>query len=238
MNNSSIFAEKCLAVKKSLLEEESFLKDFPKKNGLNCGLKNLNKNETKNFINFVEKNKVFKERFGLSRVEEDSFWQQIICYLVIVNEDKFFVYQRKIEDPKYPEKRLEGKISVGIGGHINPGDTLMGSLYRELQEELVITLNSKELKDVITSNNSISNYLNIKPVALIKDDTNDVGKVHLGLVCIVEPKEMNIEFNIRKNFEIIFGKFMDMEEYKKLIEKQGFVAESWTEIVINQYLSK
>jgi predicted NUDIX family phosphoesterase len=73
---------------------------------------------------------------------------------------------------------LHAKISVGVGGHINPIDTGDGrtgpeayfaAVSRELEEELVI--GSKRTSRII---------------ALLNDDSNPVGQVHLGIVHLVD----------------------------------------------------
>jgi len=76
------------------------------------------------------------------------------------------------------EARLHAKGSMGIGGHINPVDTrddalgmetYMAGVEREIQEEL-----------------NIKGDFTQKIVALLNDDSNEVGKVHLGVVHLVE----------------------------------------------------
>ena len=76
------------------------------------------------------------------------------------------------------ESRLHASGSVGIGGHINPIDqredhlgmeTYMAGVDREIDEELNIT----------------GSYTN-KIIALLNDDSNSVGEVHLGVVHIID----------------------------------------------------
>ena len=66
------------------------------------------------------------------------------------------------------DARLHGRYSIGVGGHLNPGDGgLLGGLRREWKEELVA--------DFVPE---------FRLVALLNDDTTDVGSVHLGVVYV------------------------------------------------------
>ena len=109
-----------------------------------------------------------------SEAETDKDFQQIIPYVLVKNSDgKFASYTRHGN-----EKRLHGKLSCGIGGHIDEtdkadsfDDTLANGMCRELYEEL---------KDFDRSKVKLS-YLGI-----INEIESDVGEVHLGLVFLME----------------------------------------------------
>jgi predicted NUDIX family phosphoesterase len=103
--------------------------------------------------------------------EEDPSLKQLIPYVVVTCGEKILHYRRGSGSG---EKRLLKKGSVGIGGHINDGDGLgdafdssayQRALLRELQEEITITGPFVE-----------------RPLALLNDDSNPVGEVHLGIV--------------------------------------------------------
>src|SRR5947209_3103201 len=64
-------------------------------------------------------------------------WKQIIPYVVIRHRDDYFVLQRTA---RQNEARLHHKVSLGIGGHINPGHTLLEGLQKELDEEVELLL--------------------------------------------------------------------------------------------------
>lgn len=123
-------------------------------------------------------------------METDPSFKQLIPYCIIRFQDsagdvELFQYTR---GKKQGEKRLHAKRSVGIGGHIctlDRGDACPYDvgMQRELDEEIAIG----------TSYQSSC-------VGLINDDQNDVGRVHLGVVHlidvaepVVKPREMEIE---------------------------------------------
>ena len=68
------------------------------------------------------------------------------------------------------DARLHDRWSIGVGGHLNPGDGgLLGGLRREWREELVADFEPA-----------------FEPLALLNDDTTDVGAVHLGVVYVAD----------------------------------------------------
>lgn len=147
--------------------------------------------------------------------EDDPTHKQIIPYAIFKHGDKFLKYLR---GKKSGEQRLASKSSIGIGGHINQDDfnssslekdTYLTGIEREINEELIINCDYNNL-----------------PIALINDDSNDVGKVHLGVVHLfdlendqVEAGEANIE-----NLE-----FLSSEDL--LREKDNL--ESWSQICVD-----
>jgi predicted NUDIX family phosphoesterase len=117
-------------------------------------------------------NNFFMDR---GEAEEDPSFKQIIPYALFHHEGKYLHYTR---GKSGGESRLHAQGSVGIGGHINPVDertdplgreTYLAGVEREIDEELIITAGHK---------NQI--------VALLNDDSNSVGKVHLGVVHLFE----------------------------------------------------
>lgn len=94
--------------------------------------------------------------------EEHPEYKQIIPYVTICRGAHVFSTKRL---NKGGEARLHGLISLGVGGHINPGDddSLMNCLRREIDEEV-----------------AMSDFGDLTLRGIINDDTNEVGSVHLG----------------------------------------------------------
>ncbi len=117
------------------------------------------------FENLPEK-AVFRPR---QELEDDPNYVQLIAYAVLRNTaGLIWAYRRKGGDT-----RLDGRCSVGVGGHVDETDysddlltTARNSLRRELNEELVVAPHS------IPEN----------PVAWINEQESPVGRVHIGLV--------------------------------------------------------
>jgi predicted NUDIX family phosphoesterase len=114
------------------------------------------------------------------QAENDPTHKQIIPYALIAHGHKVLHYVR---GKKAGEQRLVAKGSVGIGGHMNDTDESLfawdenayrAGVEREVNEEIAI---EAPFEDRI--------------VALLNDDTTEVGQVHLGIVHVfrlAEPK--------------------------------------------------
>ncbi|MDQ7819162.1 MAG: hypothetical protein RB150_01210 [Armatimonadota bacterium] len=105
-------------------------------------------------------------------VEDDPSYKQIIPYLVVRWTDRVFLFRRSQTGG---DGRLRGLYSIGVGGHISRADAsgsadpVQAGLRRELEEELVIEA-----------------PWTVRPAGVLNDDTNPVGRVHLGLAYVVE----------------------------------------------------
>ncbi|MBP1705834.1 MAG: hydrolase [Chloroflexi bacterium] len=99
--------------------------------------------------------------------EHDPSRKQVIPYLVLRDGQLTFLMRRTRAggDP-----RLHDRRSIGIGGHLNPGDDgIAGGLAREWHEELVADF--------------VPEY---RFLGLLNDDDTDVGRVHLGAVFVAD----------------------------------------------------
>ena len=105
--------------------------------------------------------------------EQDPRYKQIIPYVVLRFGDSVFSYVR---GRLSGEARLRQCRSIGLGGHIEPGDRSLFSSDRHLYLEAA----RREVHEEVALNTAYTEHL----VALINDDSNDVGKVHFGIVHI------------------------------------------------------
>lgn len=108
-----------------------------------------------------------------SLAEEDPGYKQIIPYVLMTHEDTYLSYVR---GKRSGEGRLVGNRSIGIGGHINPIDDmpLFGGDFREAYLGAV----QREVDEEVNVESEYSDHV----VALLNDDSNPVGEVHLGIV--------------------------------------------------------
>ena len=103
--------------------------------------------------------------------EDDPSHKQIIPYALFHHNGHLLHYVR---GTKGGEKRLTSKGSLGIGGHINAEDAAQASL----EKDTYMTGVEREMNEELVINSPFSQNI----VALINDDSNDVGKVHIGIV--------------------------------------------------------
>jgi predicted NUDIX family phosphoesterase len=137
-------------------------------------------------------------------------YKQIIPYVLIRHDDAYFLLQRT---QRQTEARLHHKLSLGIGGHINP-DTpdILDGLQKELEEEVEV----------------VGDY-DLTFVGILNDDTTDVGRVHLGAVYVLDAHEG--EVNVRETHKMS-GRWVPRAELAEHREAM----ESWSQIVYDAYI--
>jgi len=108
-----------------------------------------------------------------SQAEKDPTYKQIIPYVIMAYSGKYLSYVR---GRRAGEARLVGNRSIGIGGHINPRDDM--PLFNADFYQTYITAVEREVAEEVSVKAHHSDHI----VALLNDDSNDVGRVHLGIV--------------------------------------------------------
>jgi predicted NUDIX family phosphoesterase len=152
--------------------------------------------------------------------EKDDDYKQPIGYCMVVNpaSKQVFAYQRASEDLNYFERRLQGKWSWGLGGHIEKIDSRKGNpihktLLRELKEEVDFN---------IVGTPRLLGYIN--------DDDDDVGRVHFGILYVLETDS---EVVIPKSLEIKSGRLVPVERLEEICLSPESVVEDWSRISLN-----
>ena len=150
-----------------------------------------------------------------STAETDPSLKQIIPYALLVSNGKVLRYKR---GKKSGEQRLVAKGSIGIGGHMNDHDEQLFALdqeayfagvQREIEEELIV---EKPLRNRIA--------------ALINDDSNEVGQVHLGVVHVLELPHPTAE----KRESMILGiEFLTPDQ----LRTERDTLETWSQICVD-----
>jgi predicted NUDIX family phosphoesterase len=139
------------------------------------------------------------------RMERDPTFKQVIPYLVLRDGPRIFLMQRTTAggDP-----RLHGRYSIGVGGHINPGDGgLLGGLRREWAEELVARFVPE-----------------FRLVGLLNDDTTEVGAVHLGAVYVADAAGRPVAI---READKLSGAFVTEREVAAIADR----LETWSRLV-------
>jgi predicted NUDIX family phosphoesterase len=183
----------------------------------------------------------YRERYGEHGVETDPSVQQVIMYGFVQRDDgRFLLYQRGATG-QYDENRLAGKVSVGIGGHMEPTDlTLARSFYRELDEEAEILVNGTPLQtrnaDGSLNLQLMKQHVRVSPVGIIKDERDEVGKVHLGVVSRIVPQSENVDIRVRtgQGQENITSQYVTPQEYAAMQNANQIQAEGWTDVVMRE----
>jgi len=218
----------CLVISRGSLEKMPFWGRFEKTNDLLDSALFLESQEIKELLELIKKEGVFKERKGEDGVETQPEWQQVIFYALVVKGNTFFVYKRGGTDSSSGEERLHSKLSAGVGGHIEPFDnSLIDSLYRELDEELAFSKEGKEIP--------FAGDVNV--LGVIKLDIGEVNTVHLGLACLVRISDRKISVGL-KGDENSEGWFTTLSEYNELIDSGKYSPEGWTTLLMTKIAPK
>jgi predicted NUDIX family phosphoesterase len=165
----------------------------------------INNKNIQSMTEIIIEHQEYMER---SAAETDFSYKQIIPYMVFSFGDRYFVMQRK---STASEQRLAGKLSLGIGGHMRQedmhGKTIFEWARREFEEEV-----------------SFSGNINIKTLGILNDDTSDVGKVHLGIVLLLEGNNDGISIKDEHKS----GTLMTKQECLHTFDQM----ESWSQIIL------
>ncbi|GAC1652485.1 MAG: NUDIX domain-containing protein [Candidatus Dormibacteraceae bacterium] len=150
-----------------------------------------------------------------SEVEDDPTYQQVIPYIVFRHGERYLLTRRLKASS---EKRLRQLYSLGVGGHINPGDLdngdpVMDGLRREFEEEVNYT-----------------GAVEARLLGLINDDSSPVSRVHLAMAFLVDGASPDI--SIRETDKLA-GELLTLEEMRMYYLEM----ESWSQIVYDQLLA-
>ena len=140
-------------------------------------------------------------------MERDPAYKQVIPYLVLRDRGRYFLMRRTRAGG---DERLHERFSIGVGGHVNPGDLdLAGGLTREWSEELAA--------DFVPE---------FRLLGLLNDDETDVGRVHLGVVYLAEAAGRSVA--VRETTKLQ-GQFVAPAALLAVYDRM----ESWSQLVFD-----
>ncbi|MEM6779261.1 MAG: phosphoesterase [Planctomycetota bacterium] len=152
-----------------------------------------------------------------SQMETDPRFKQLIPYVLMEwtdrnsGEVKVFTYTR---GGGGGESRLHARRSIGVGGHISEedgeggGDPYTVGMRRELDEEVVIESTYEDHRE-----------------GLLYDDSNDVGRVHLGVIHRFVLEQPNVRSN---ESDLAEGEFVSIHALRDEME----TLETWSQLCL------
>ena len=152
-----------------------------------------------------------------ANAENDPGHKQIIPYAILACGDRVLHYVR---GKKAGEQRLVAKGSIGIGGHLNDADESLfawdeqayrAGLEREVYEEVRI---ETPFEDRI--------------VALLNDDSTEVGRVHLGVVHVFRLQEEKVQKREAMITNLAFLGKAELEARRENLE-------TWSQICLDHF---
>lgn len=179
----------------------------------------------------IDQNFSWRDR---EEVEHDDSVKQVIPYLLVRCGEKWFLTRRT---KRQTEARLHDKISLGVGGHVNPEDGEMvevdgkeapwltwpsdeyigGCAERELREELKIDAEDDQI--------------NLRMIGYVNDDSTDVSRHHVGLILeVIVPEEGVVSIRETENMT---GAFASREQIEAAIP----LMENWSALVAEGYVA-
>jgi predicted NUDIX family phosphoesterase len=141
-----------------------------------------------------------------AEAEQDASHKQVIPYLVLRDGERVFLMHRTRAGA---DQRLHDRYSIGVGGHINPGDRdVEGALAREWREEL----DAAFVPDFAL-------------LGLLNDDTTDVGRVHVGVVFVADAAGRPV--SVRET-DKLSGEFVPLDEAAAVVDRM----ETWSSLLL------
>ena len=160
------------------------------------------------YLQAIARHATFRPRW---EVEADPSWKQVIPYLALFDGPRIFLMRRTRAGG---DARLHERYTIGIGGHVNPGDgDPLAGLRREWQEEL--------RADFVPR---------FEPLGLLNDDDDPVGAVHLGLVFRAQAEGQPVSVRETEKLE---GRFVDLAEVEAVADR----LETWSSLLFEHISS-
>jgi len=145
--------------------------------------------------------------FPRPAAESDPSLKQIIPYLVLRDGDRIFLMKRTKAGG---DARLHDHYTIGVGGHLNPGDSsILGGLAREWREELEADF----LPEFVF-------------LGLLNDDTVDVGVHHLGVVYLADAAGRSVR--VRETHKLS-GSFQPIDVVMDVYDR----LETWSQLAMD-----
>ena len=150
-------------------------------------------------------------------VEVDPSEPQVIPYLVFRFGDRYFLTHRL---RRSSERRLRHLYSLGVGGHINPEDVegardpIEAGLRREWEEEVVYTGDFEH-----------------RLIGAINDTSTEVGRVHFGLIFLVEGDRPDIAI---RETDKLKGAMLTVDEMRSYYLDM----DSWSQLIFEYLVRK
>ncbi len=182
------------------------------------GFRNLNE------INYESRILNNKKVMKRQDAENDEKFKQPIGYTVLYNpkNKSIFAYNRAKDPGNYRERRLGGKWSIGVGGHIIPKDTEFSNFIKESVYRKVLDDEVESIED----QKSTGKIKEINLLGYINDDSDNVGKFHFGILCLVYING----HPVAKSKAIPYGDLYGLDKIERICSTNN--VDSWSKIAL------
>lgn len=222
--------------------------------GLNIG--GITSVDAETFFEQILGHVVIRRRHELDAPDTDLEYRQFLPYDIFsrfTREFKrtFFAYRRK---PKSGESELHGRVSIGIGGHVDgflcvwaedgsldlPATLAASAMLEKTQElDMYLALSGNKIDD-----DQKANYFtgwtprNVTTVNVLVDNTENVDRRHFALVTNnIVPEDINITISVREEQELEALGFLTADELMSTLPDgtAKYNLESWSRICLQHF---
>lgn len=167
------------------------------------------------FYGIVEEHGFFIER---DYAERTPSLKQVIPYTIVTRDGEVFLLRRSANGG---EARLFNKLSIGVGGHINPVDLPTGGTTRRNP------IPAATCREVSEEELEIVGTFSVQSAGILNDDSNPVGAVHVGLVQV-----LTVDGSVAvRETDQLEGEFAPLAEIDSLLTG-GANLETWSSLLI------
>jgi len=147
--------------------------------------------------------------------------KQIIPYTVVVRGGDVLLLKRS---KRGGDARLFDKLSIGVGGHVEPQDLPGGDARgRDARDPIPGATRREVLEEELT----VRGATTLTPIGLLNDDTNAVGAVHVGLVQV-----LHVDGDVAvREADTLQGEFVTPERLRDL-RAAGANLETWSSLLV------
>lgn len=179
------------------------------------------------FLEAVQRDGFFVER---EYAERTPTLKQVIPYTLVTREQNVLLLRRLKAGG---EGRLHDKLSIGVGGHVNPVDDQASTdelrshaaSSHERRASLLSNATRRELEEELVLEGS----WNLESVGLINDDSNPVGAVHVGLVQVLTT-DAAVEIRER---DVLEGQLVTPDALRDK-QAEGANYETWSSMLVDR----
>jgi len=156
-------------------------------------------------------------------VEHNPDWLQLIPYCVLEHAGQYALYRRAEASG---EKRLTGKVSIGVGGHVRKSDFGQDVLAVRGIEGFLDTESEREIQEEF----KVGLLANRIHLGWIYAPSTPVGRVHVGMVSIYEVAGGLLEPNSDEISEAWWADAQRLRggDYRVMAQQM----EDWSQIVL------
>lgn len=152
--------------------------------------------------------------------------KQVIPYTLVARGDDILLLRRTKGGG---DARLHDKLTIGVGGHVNPVDAFpQGSSGGSDAERILDPLPAATRREVMEEELTVTGATHLVPVGLINDDSNPVGAVHVGFVQVLHLQGGDAQV---RETDQLRGEFVPASTLRERLE-EGANFETWSSLIV------